>query len=173
MPYKKIGKIIQAQGISGRVLLLHHFSSGKPFLKLKHIFVALQEGSFIPFFPEQSPAVIDDGRVALQLDDIHSEKDAQILLGKNVFVEEEVFSKLFPETGILAGTELSGFRIKDANSGLSGIIETVIELPGQLMASVHFRDKEILIPLAENFIRGMDPGKKILELALPEGIWEL
>lgn len=173
MSYKKIGKIIQTQGISGRVLLLHNFPSGKPFLKLQHFFIALQEGSFIPFFPEQAPSIVDDERVALQLDDIHSEKDAHILLGREVFVEEEVFRKLFPATGTLAGTELIGFRIKDKNSGHSGLIESVIELPGQLMASVQFQDKEILIPLAESFIRGMDLQKKILELALPEGIWDL
>lgn len=173
MSYKKIGKIIQTQGISGRVLLAHSFPSGKPFQQLKHVFIALQEGSFIPFFPEQKTTIVDNERVALQLDDIHSEKEAQVLLGKEVFIEEEIFRKLFPATGTLAGTELSGFLIKDKNSRHSGIIETIIELPGQLMASVRFQEKEILIPLAESFIRGMDPQKKILELALPEGIWDL
>lgn len=172
MPYKKIGRIVQALGLNGRVVLFDELPASKSLLQLDHFFIELQHGSYIPFFPEERPALMEEGKTAWLLDEINSSEEAKTLVGKDVYIEAEIFIKLFPSRSSM-DEDLVGFLIKDKNSGNSGIIEAVIDAPGQLLANVIFQGKEILIPMAESFLITIDLPKKMIEMKLPEGIWEL
>lgn len=172
MSYRKIGKIIQSFGLNGQVVILQDVPSGKPLLKLDHLFIELQQGSYIPFFPDELPKLMDDDKSIWKLDDISSSEAAKEIVGKQVYIEEEKYLKLFPARSSLEA-DLTGFIIKDRNSSNSGVIESVIESPGQLLASVIFAGKEVLIPLVEHFLITIDAQKKVIEMKLPEGIWEL
>lgn len=164
--------MIQTQGLNGRVILFDELSSSKPLLKLDHLFIELQKGSFIPFFSVEKPMQIEEGKTAWQLDEIDTAEAARTLVGKDAYIETKRYNLLFPSRSSL-DEDLSGFLIKDNTSGNSGIIESVITSPGQLLANVLFQEKEVLIPLAESFVLGIDPQKKLIKMKLPEGIWDL
>lgn len=170
--YRKIGRIVQTFGLDGRLILKYEISSGKALRKLTHWFVELQEGSYIPFFPENSQQIIEEGKLVWQPDEIFSAEAAKTLVGKDVYVETETFKRYF-SSGAPLEEDLTGFIIKDETSGHSAKIETIVTMPGQLLAQVDFDMKSILLPLAEDFILGMNLEKKIIEMKLPEGIWDL
>lgn len=170
--YKKIGRVIQTLGLEGRVVMKYDMPSGKPLLRLQHWFVELQRGSFIPFFPEGSQVLMEDRKLAWQPDDVPSSEAAKALVGKDVYLEATVFKQLF-SSNLPLEEDLTGFKITDRISGNTAVVESVVTLPGQLLAQVHFHSKTILLPLAEDFITGIDPVKKLIEMKLPEGIWDL
>ncbi|MEP7324249.1 MAG: hypothetical protein ABI761_20125 [Saprospiraceae bacterium] len=66
--------------------------------------------------------------------------------------------------------EWIGFSIKDNKEGDIGLIESIEELPGQILAGLHFQDRMIQIPLAEDLILDIDLENKIILMDLPEGI---
>ncbi|MEO5583093.1 MAG: hypothetical protein ABIR66_10395, partial [Saprospiraceae bacterium] len=66
--------------------------------------------------------------------------------------------------------EWIGFSINDNKEGNIGLIESIEELPGQILAGVIFQDRAIQIPLAEELILDIDLDNKIIFMDLPEGI---
>lgn len=172
LAYQKVGKIIRIHGLKGQVIFNHSFPSNDPFIKLDHLFIELHPGSYIPFFPEVSPIMVNQQTISWQLEDINSPQQAQKLLGKEVYIEKELFSQLFPESNQFEA-KLDGFQLKDNNSGYSAIIKSTQILSGQLMATVSFQEKSLYIPLNEDFIQVIDTKKRIIIATLPEGIWEL
>ncbi|MEM6699798.1 MAG: hypothetical protein AAF599_15455 [Bacteroidota bacterium] len=54
-----------------------------------------------------------------------------------------------------------------------GVIEEVIEMPQQEMAVINYKDKEVLIPMNEDFILEILEEEKILKVELPEGLLDL
>ncbi len=70
--------------------------------------------------------------------------------------------------------EWMGFIIEDQHTQIKyGPIIDIIELPTQLTAVIEQNGKEILIPLHEDLILGMDMDKRIIQMNLPEGLVEL
>ena len=65
------------------------------------------------------------------------------------------------------------YEIISERDGAIGVIEEVIEMPQQIMGIVNYQGKEVLIPLNDQFITGVDEEKKILEMELPEGLLDL
>ena len=49
-------------------------------------------------------------------------------------------------------------------------MEDIFETPQQLLAQVTYQEKEILIPLNEDFIIKIDNKKKSISLQLPDGL---
>lgn len=172
MEYRKIGKITQTLGLSGKMVLTCEASAAKSLLKLEHLFIELQKGHFIPFFPEAVPALLEGNAISWQLDEINSLEEVKLLLGKDVYIESDLYKKLFPVNSPLE-EDLAGFQIKDVHSGNSATVQSVDSLPGQLMANVLFGEKTLLLPLSEDFIVAVDDKKKIIKMDLPDGIWDL
>ena len=66
-----------------------------------------------------------------------------------------------------------GFTIVDQGIGLIGIIEEVIEYPQQDMAFLNYKDKEVMIPLNDTIVIGINEAEKQLLVDLPHGILDL
>jgi 16S rRNA processing protein RimM len=54
-----------------------------------------------------------------------------------------------------------------------GKIEEVIEQPHQLMVTILYKGNEAYIPLHEESLKGVDHGKKIVQVVLPDGLLDL
>lgn len=68
---------------------------------------------------------------------------------------------------------LLGFRIMDMQRGEIGPLLDVIERPKQPLLVVLYQEKEVLIPLAEDFIDSVDESKQLIYMHLPEGLLDL
>ena len=66
-----------------------------------------------------------------------------------------------------------GFLLVDKELGEIGVIEEVLELPQQEMAVVKKEGKEVMIPLNDTFVKGIDRTKKRIDVELPEGLLDL
>lgn len=168
MAYSLIGKISSTHGLDGRLSLNHNLPKNT-FRKLSHIFIEIRNRSYIPYFIEEQKEIAQD-TVLLVLDETATVEEAKNLTGKNVYIETELLQKLKPK-GIT--TDLKGFKIADAQHGILGIIEDLFETPGQVLATIQYRGKEVIIPLIDATIQSIDIASQTIKVNLPEGLLDI
>ena len=61
----------------------------------------------------------------------------------------------------------------DAHHGFIGTVIEVLEYPHQAVLSIAFHEKEILIPITDEIVTGIDRDKKQLTTNAPEGLIEI
>lgn len=166
MDYARIGKITGVQGLQGKVVIRHVLSDFRGLRKLGHIFIALKTDSFIPYFPEAWQNLNPDEATVL-LEDVGSPEEAALLVGKEVYVERDAFVRLAPNT---VDVDFTGFLVKDKHLGTLGVIGTLMESPGQVIASVEYKGKEILLPLVDQTIIKIDVASRTIWMNLPPGL---
>ncbi|WP_317169609.1 ribosome maturation factor RimM [Mucilaginibacter humi] len=69
--------------------------------------------------------------------------------------------------------DLEGFTVVDEDEGELGQITDIHEYPQQLVAAVTYKGCEVLFPLNEDIIVGIDVVKEILTVDLPEGLLDI
>lgn len=164
-----IGKIAGTHGLDGWINLSHQLIAKNAFSKIKFIFIEIRKESFIPFYIEQKRSVSDD-EICLKLEDVVSVEQAKELSGKKVFIEQSLFVELNPQS---ISNTLIGYQIHDEKLGIIGPIEELIETPGQVLAYIQYRSKEVLIPLVDATLKKMDHVRKLVYVCLPDGLLEI
>jgi len=93
---------------------------------------------------------------------------ASVLMLKGCEVKYET-----PEGVANAPDLMIGYTICDINSSFAAVIISVDEQPGQLLATVNLKGKEIFIPLHPDLILSVNHKKKLIKMSLPEGLVDL
>lgn len=169
MSYSNIGKITATHGLEGRVVLRHHLDDKKIWARLPHVFIEIRRESYIPYFIEDRK-VMNAEEVLLKLDEVDSVEQAKLLSGKAVYLEDSVLSKLQPKA---VSGNMIGFRIIDKVAGELGMVEDLFETPGQVLATVQYKGREVLIPLVDATIVSIDGARKEIRVDLPDGLLDV
>lgn len=165
----QIGKITGTHGLDGNVVLFHTVGRSAGLKNLKHIFIELKRESYIPFFVEQV-RVDNEQELLLKLEEVDTVEAAKAISGKQVHLSTEQYQKLKPKD---ENVNFIGFEVWDVNAGRLGLVEDLFETPQQLLATVVYQDKEVILPLNEQTIRSVDIGSKTLKLELPQGLLDV
>lgn len=170
--YILVGKTRKTHGFKGGVKLDIEDKFVEDVLKVDVAFLKI-EGKFLPFF-------IDDfeytNKLIVRFEDIHSKEEAVAVTSKEFYIREKDIQQKERVThleGNLIYGKLVGYAIQDETVGAIGEILEILEFPQQEMAQVNYQEKEILIPLNNQLISSIDDTKKIVLMALPEGILSL
>ena len=164
----KIGQFAKPHGIKGEITLLTTSDvfddSDDPFI------VCEFEGILVPFFIEEY-RYKSDSSILVKLENIDSELQAR------EFSNLEVYYPLDAAVGDLVGDMtwdgFVGYVVFDTRLGILGPITMVDESTINVLLQVDYKGNEILIPAAEELILGVDHDKKLLEVALPDGLLDL
>lgn len=109
-----------------------------------------------------------DGHWFIRFDKYQTPETARQLSGMKVFLPQDEV----PEPEETEWDELNGFEIRDQTSGSS--VGTIIRMepsPAHPMLVVLLHtEREILIPLVEDWIVTVNPGKKQINMTLPDGL---
>ncbi|MFI5221010.1 MAG: ribosome maturation factor RimM [Bacteroidia bacterium] len=156
------GVVGKAIGFKGELQLLPEKKIGKN----KWIFMEVNQKP-VPFFVESVAGT--ELRPVVRFENMDSVEGAQRFSGLNLLIplKNNQKSGKKPEKNIL------GFSLVDQVLGVIGTVETIEEMPGQLLLKTTFNGKEILIPAVEEFIIKIDAKKKTIQLNLPNGLLEL
>jgi len=168
MEYSLIGKVSGTHGLDGKVFLSHNLPKNS-FRKLPHIFIEVRNESYIPYFIEEQKEIATD-TVLLRLDETTTVEEAKKLTGRNVFIEKEQLIKLNPKA---ITPDLVGFKVTDPAHGILGTIESMFETPGQVLAAVRYKNKEVIIPLIDATIQDIDMAARMIRVTLPEGLLDV
>lgn len=166
--YFKVGKIVGTHGISGQVVLQHSLGAGADWKQIKIIFLEEQRDTFIPWFLTQT-VVKNPQEVFLMFEDIQSKEEATPLLKKEVWLSKEDFDSLVAKDTPIAWL---GYTIYDRKIRI-GDIEEVIEQRHQILCKVTWENKELLIPIHEDFLKKIDHKNRKIIVELPDGLLEI
>ncbi|MCO4292742.1 ribosome maturation factor RimM [Solitalea sp. MAHUQ-68] len=163
-----IGYISKTQGLKGEVqvyleedILESYFSNGMLFLEIN--------GKAVPFFIETMR--FQKSVAYFGFEDVSTIEEAAKLVGKKVLVPKKLRPKR--KTGELTYKDLKGFFVTDEKEGDLGEISEVFEYPKQFVASILVNDTEVLLPLNEDIITGIDINNKKILVTMPDGLLDI
>lgn len=164
----RIGKIVATHGLQGTVVL-KHIVEQEDWLKANDVlFVALRKGSHIPYFVQEAKSKSSD-ELQLLLEEVTTMEEAKTLVGKEVYVTEDVLGKTSKETPAM----WVGFNVVDKTVGGIGTIEDVMQAGQQWIATIMYEGNEVLIPLVDEMILDVNIRNRYLRVNLPDGLLDV
>lgn len=162
MKLVELGYFSKTSGIKGELIL----KSDKDF-DHEHISALFVEaaGDKAPYFVREIRFNGKDFVVSLEETD--TIEKASALKGKKVFAEEKFIEA---EEEVL---KLQGFELIDKKLGSLGEIVEVSDSGHQLLVTIIYKNKEIILPLAEELIEQIDEGNRKIIFSAPEGLIDL
>ena len=168
MEYFKIGKLVAVHGLKGELVLKHELGKKTSLKGLAAIFIEERKSSFIPWFIENT-SIKSEEEIYIKLESIDTREAAGKLTPKEVWLPEIDFKKYAAKS---APASLLGYTIINDSVSLGEILE-VIEQPHQLLCRLLINEKEVLIPLHEEFLQKIDHKKKQVMVQLPDGLLDI
>lgn len=173
----KGGTFVKTHGLNGE---LNIFSEYPTSIYEEDVPIIIDiDGLYVPFFITGIRARKTFGCV-VKLQDIDSKEQADLFTGKNFYLLRTwTAEKLDVEIDELEqDTELVGYTLEDVNHGVVGIIEDIDDSNVNILMKVLAKDedgmdKEILLPLHEDFIQVVDEADKKLIVELPQGCLDI
>lgn len=164
----RVGKIVAAHGLQGAVILKHIVARSGWLKKDAPLFIELLKGSYIPFFIVQAKDANNE-EIIVNLDDVATAEAAKKLVGKHVYVNEDILGSQAEDSPLL----WIGFNIVDKQKGSIGTIEDVYQAGPQWLAKVTINDNEVLIPLVKEFLLQVNARNKFIRTDLPDGLIDI
>lgn len=158
---KKIGFISKLNGFNGELVIA---GSGEDFHAEKFLFILI-DGIAVPFSVEE---IFDKGgNVIVKLEDINDEASARRFIKLEVFIEQK---KRKSKSEIISVQDLINYHLIDSTFGDLGPIIRIDEFPQQEIAVCIVKEKEVLIPINNDFIDSIDDENRLINMSLPEGL---
>lgn len=165
----KVGFFKKTHGVSGELVLEYEPQFEYSIENADRFFVEL-EGLLVPFF------IVEDGfrfktenSAILTFDGVESEKYAKRMVGSSVFLFKD---EIIVMTDELSDSELVDYLLVDEKLGEIGIIDQIDNYSGNIVFTVNFKGKELLVPFNEDFLLEIDKQNKVIKLRLPEGLFD-
>lgn len=171
-----VARLTQAKNLSGG--LVAHSAPGLPLL--------LSEGMELALVPPvlDAPRRVRVSRVTprgrdealLHFAEVRDIETAQMLVGCRCLARRAELRERCAEDGAEPESFalLAGWTVADEAAGRVGVVLRVEERPAQSLLVVGRDDgEEVLVPLVEEFIVGIDERRELVELRCPEGLLDL
>ena len=163
-----LGKITKAHGFKGNLIV--HLETDEPDLyeNMESVFVETN-GMLVPFFFEFAQ-VHGSNKLLVKFEDTSAE-EAEKLINKDLYLPLESL----PE---LDGTdfyyhEIIGFTLYDQTNTEVGIIKSINDASAQALFEIEIHNKEILVPIVDEWILEVDRENKAILVEIPEGLIDL
>jgi len=164
-----LGKIVRKHSFKGEVVIKLDTDEPELYQEMESIFVDLGN-NLIPFFIEKS--LLQKGnQLRVQFEDLYTEEEADAILKADVYLPLDLLPKLSGNKFYFH--EIIGFKAVDVNYGLVGTIEGFNDKTAQPLFEITNGDKEIFIPMIDDFIKKVDRENKVIEVETPQGLIEL
>lgn len=164
-----IGYISKTRGLKGEVQLFFEFEDYED-LDLDIIFVEVNK-KLVPYFVD-TIKLHNNSTAYVYFEDVDHIDKAQPLVHKKVYLPNTKMPVRDPDD--FRYTDLIGFAVIDEQHGTLGVIKDVTEMPQQFIATLDLEEgKEMMFPLSDDLILGIDAEEKVLEVDLPEGLIDL
>jgi 16S rRNA processing protein RimM len=162
------GKIVATHGVEGAIVIQHALKKKTQLPKVNVLFIEILKEQPSPYFIKNASAK-SDTEIILHLEDFTTKEAAKVLLNKKVWLPKDVFDGLVDKNAPVA---LLGYTIIEGNTSYGTILE-VLEQPHQILCRLMYKNKEVLIPLHQETLKGIDRNKQIIEVTLPEGLLDV
>ncbi|GET46227.1 ribosome maturation factor RimM [Capnocytophaga felis] len=164
-----VGTIVSKFSFKGEVLVKLDSDDPELYENLESVFIALGN-NLVPFFVEKCSLHKSD-LLRIKFEDVENESDADALLKNKLYLPLSFLPKLTGNKFYYH--EIIGFTMEDIEYGYVGKIIGVNDSTSQALFEVENNDKEILIPMNDEFIEKVDRENKKIIVKTPEGLIDL
>lgn len=166
---EKVGFFRKTHGVFGELVLEFEPQYEISVEQADRFFVEL-EGLLVPFFVlDNSFRFKTENTAIIDFDGIESEKYAKRMVGASVYLFKNEIVAVPDE---FLDSELVNYLLVDEKLGEIGIIDQVDNYSGNIVITVNFKGKELLVPFSEDFLLDLDKQNMILKLRFPDGLLE-
>lgn len=158
MELSLIGYFSKTHGVKGQLVLKS--DAGFDPHTLKVIFVDTA-GAKAPYFLTEIKEM--GSGLVLSIEDIDAVEKARPLVGREVFADASLVDEE-EEPALL------GFELIDSHFGSLGNIEEISDNGSQVLVSLNYKGREVILPLVDEFIVKVDEEAKKLFFNAPEGL---
>jgi 16S rRNA processing protein RimM len=169
--YRHIGTITKTHGVEGELTLRLLPNIDADAVNPYFLFLDL-DGGLVPFYLE-SLRDRGDGSLLVGFEHLNTETKARRLLETDVWIADDDYQEARNDEGDIHSSMLVGYSVEDDVHGLLGKIVELRDPERNPLFVVDGAKGEILIPVADEFITGLDQAKKILFISTPEGLIDL
>jgi len=163
----KIGSIIKTRGLKGE-LQLYVDLENLDTINFTAVFIDIA-GKLVPYFVQS--VKYQKNTAWLFLEDVDTIEKASKLVKKDVYLSNKLKPKKKKNEFTLK--DLKGFIAIDEHEGELGEILEIQELPQQFIATINYQNREVLFPLNETIIKGIDLEGGEVYVDLPEGLLDI
>jgi 16S rRNA processing protein RimM len=163
-----IGYITKTKGLKGELQMFFEYDSPE-LLDLDVVFAEVS-GKMVPYFVS-SYKLQNNQTGNFYFDDIDHIDKAQALVRKKVYLPLTKMPDRSEDD--FHYNDLIGFIVSDETIGELGEILDVNEYPQHFVATVSYKEKEVLFPLNEDMILDIDLDNETILVDLPEGLLDL
>jgi 16S rRNA processing protein RimM len=164
----RIGTVLKTKGLKGELNFYIDFE-GLEKIRFQAVFVDIA-GKLVPYYIKSVKYPLKNTAVFL-FEDVDTIEKASALVRKDIYLPNKLKPKKKKQEFTLL--DLKGFMAIDEDEGELGIITDIHEYPKQLIAAVTYKNCEVLFPLNEEIIKGIDVVSEIVTVDLPEGLLDI
>lgn len=165
--YFSIGYVSKTRGLKGELQIYLEVENPQDYKNMESLFLEINQKP-VPFFITK--LLLQKNIMYVYVEDIDHIDKAKVLVSKPVYVLEKNKPK---NTNEDSHKQLIGYTVVDETQGELGVINSIQELPSQLIANMLYKNKEVLFPLNEQFVTSINKKSKIINVDLPDGLIEL
>ena len=165
--YFEFGYVKKTSGLKGMLLVQPDTDRAAHYLGTDAFFLE-ESGQAVPYFIEEC-TLDSKGLMRVRFEEIEDADAARRLVGKKVFLPLHQLPALVGKQFYFH--EVIGWKAIDENNRTIGSILDVLDRgPQELLLVKSAEEKEIYLPLADDFILDVDRTKRELKLVVPEGL---
>jgi len=164
----ELGYVAKPHGLHGDLSIVIDADMPEAYKKLESVFIE-QDKQLVPFFI--SRIKITGNKAILSLEESNSIEFAQRLKGAKLFLPLDFLPDL--EESQFYFHEIIGFKVVDQSNTSLGMVSTVYDVGPQNIMAFVYKGKEVLLPLNDQTIVGIDKSGKILNVSIPDGLLDI
>jgi 16S rRNA processing protein RimM len=164
-----LGKIVSQFSFKGELLIKLDTDEPEAYTEMESVFVDINE-NLVPFFIVKS-SLHRSTLLRVRFEDVDSAEEADEIMKCGVYLPLTMLPEL--EGDKFYFHEIIGFTVEDINYGNIGKIVSINDSTAQALFEIEKGDKQILIPMNDEFIEKLDKKNKIIYLKTPEGLIDL
>jgi 16S rRNA processing protein RimM len=166
----QLGYVIRKHGLKGEVYILLDVDDPGYYEEMESVFVAInRQEMLVPFFIEEIS--IAEDKALVKFEGIDTAEEAENLVSCGLYLPIEFLPRLSEDQFYYH--DIIGFQVIDHKAGALGPVQQVYHFTSQDLLSVMHKEKEVLIPVADEIIKKVDKDKKELFVELPDGLLDI
>jgi 16S rRNA processing protein RimM len=164
-----LGRIVKKHSFKGEVVIKLDTDEPELYRNMESVFVDLG-GNLVPFFIEKS-SLSKGTMLRVKFEDVNTEDEADSIMKSGIYLPLDLLPTL--DGNKFYFHEIIGFTVIDRNFGTVGVVVNVNDTAAQPLFEIERDDKEIFIPLIDDFIKKVDRKNKEIQVETPEGLIDL
>ena len=164
-----LGKIVGKFSFKGEVLIKLDTDEPEMYTEMESVFIDYND-NLVPFFIDTS-SLHKSALLRVKFEDIDTEDDAEDLVGAELYLPLSLLPELDDDQFYFH--EIIGFDVIDSKHGNIGKIVSINDSTAQSLFEIKKDDKQVLIPMNDEFIEKLDKENQKIHINTPEGLVEL